>query len=172
MSYALGIMSEPDNGGRPWARETDLARYCYACGDLNPIGLHLEFEMDGDWAVAQFVALQEHQGYPGYVHGGIVSALLDEAMGWATYGRKIWALTGRLETRFRDIVPTNELLTVRGKIENDRGRTLEVIAELRDNDGKLLAESKGLMFRATGEQARLIEEAARGMAQRGFKSQS
>jgi len=164
-------MTSEDNGGRPWERGADLARYCYACGDLNPIGLHLEFTMEDGWAVAQFVARQEHQGYPGYVHGGVVSSLLDEAMGWATYGNNVWALTGRLETRFRDIVPTHELLTVRGKITNDRGRTLEVIAELRDNDGKLLAESKGLMFRATGEQARLIEEAARGLAERGFKAQ-
>jgi acyl-coenzyme A thioesterase PaaI-like protein len=152
------------NAGRPWPRDADLARWCYACGDLNPIGLHLEFRMEDDWAVATFVAQQSHQGYPGYVHGGIVSSLLDEAMGWATYGRGIWALTGKLETHFRDIVPTNELLTVRGTISRDRGRTLEVIAELRDNDGKLLADCKGLMFRATGEQARLIEQAARSMA--------
>jgi acyl-coenzyme A thioesterase PaaI-like protein len=128
--------------------------------------------MDGEWAEAQFVAMQEHQGYPGYVHGGLVSTLLDEAIGWATYGNNIWALTGRLETRFRDIVPTNELLTVRGRITKDRGRTLEAKAELRDHDGKLLAEAKGLMFRATGEQARLIEESARAMARRGFKAQS
>jgi len=164
-------MTNEDNGGRPWARDADLARYCYACGDLNPIGLHLEFKMDGEWAEAQFVPLPEHQGYPGYVHGGVVSTLLDEAMGWATHGRSIWAVTGRLEMRFRNIVPTHELLTVRGKIQNDRGRTLEVIAELRNNDGKLLAESKGLMFRATGEQARLIEEAARRLAERGFQAQ-
>jgi len=64
-------------------------------------------------------------------------------------------------------VPTNELLTVRGRIEKDRGRALEVIAELRDNDGKLLADSKSLMFRATGEQARLIEQAARGLGGAG-----
>jgi acyl-coenzyme A thioesterase PaaI-like protein len=152
------------NAGRPWPQDADLARWCYACGDLNPIGLHLEFRMEGDWAVATFVAQQSHQGYPGYVHGGIVSSLLDEAMGWATYGRGIWALTGKLETRFRDIVPTNELLTVRGTIARDRGRTLEVFAELLDHDGKLLADCKGLMFRATGEQARLIEQAARSMA--------
>jgi acyl-coenzyme A thioesterase PaaI-like protein len=165
-------MTTDENGGRPWASEADLARYCYACGDLNPKGLHLEFKMDGEWAEAQFVAMQEHQGYPGYVHGGLVSTLLDEAIGWATYGNSIWALTGRLETRFRDIVPTNELLTVRGRITKDRGRTLEAEAELRDNDGKLLAQAKGLMFRATGEQARLIEESARAMADRGFKAKS
>lgn len=161
-------VTDENNGGRPWARETELARWCYACGDLNPKGLHLEFEMDGEWAVTKFVAEQAHQGYPGYVHGGLVSTLLDEAMGWATFGRGIWALTGKMETRFRDIVPTNELLTVRARIEKDRGRALEVIGELRDNDGKLLADSKALMFKASGEQARLIEQAARGLGEKGL----
>jgi acyl-coenzyme A thioesterase PaaI-like protein len=142
----------------------DLARWCYACGDLNPIGLHLRFRMEeGGWAIAGFVASREHQGYPGYVHGGVVSTLLDEAMGWATYGVGVWAVTGRLETRFRDIVPTNQPLEVRGRIERDRGRTLDVVAELRDASGRLLADAKGLLFRATGEQARRIQEAAEAM---------
>lgn len=140
----------------------DLARWCYACGDLNPIGLHLHFRMEDDWAIAPFQALRDHQGYPGYVHGGVVSSLLDEAMGWATYGRGIWALTGKLETRFRGLIPTGEPLEVRAKITRDRGRTLEVEAELRDATGKVLAEATGLLFRATGEQAKFIEATARG----------
>jgi acyl-coenzyme A thioesterase PaaI-like protein len=145
------------------ANASELARHCYACGDLNPVGLHLRFRMEDGWAVADFVAQREHQGYPGYVHGGVVSALLDEAMGWATYGNGVWALTGKLELRLRDIVPTGQPLRVRGRIERDRGRTLDVIAELRDADGKLLADAKGLLFRATGEQAKLIQEAARAL---------
>jgi hypothetical protein len=70
--------------------EDSFARWCYACGDLNPLGLHMHFRMEGEWAVAPFVARREHQGYPGFVHGGIVSTLLDEAA-WATCGRSVWA---------------------------------------------------------------------------------
>lgn len=159
MLYAV----RQERTGRPWPRDSQLARFCYACGDLNPIGLHLRFRMEDGWAVADFQAERDHQGYPGYVHGGVVAALLDEAMGWATYGAGIWALTGKMELRLRAIVPTGEPLTVRGRIERDRGRTLDVGAELRDASGRLLAEAKGILFRATGEQARLIEEAARAM---------
>ena len=144
--------------------EVELARWCYACGDLNPIGLHLHFRMEGDWAVAEFEAQQVHQGYPGFVHGGLVSTLLDEALGWATYGKGVWALTGKLETRFRGAVPTGVKLQVRGKIERDRGRTLDAVAELRGPDNQVLAEATGLLFRATGEQAKLIEETARSLA--------
>jgi acyl-coenzyme A thioesterase PaaI-like protein len=149
--------------GRPWPRDSEYARHCYACGDLNPIGLHLVFREEDGWAVADFIAQPDHQGYPGFVHGGLVATLLDEAIGWATYGNNIWALTGKLELRLRGIVPTGAPLVVRGRIERDRGRTLDAVAELRDVEGKLLADAKGLMFRASGEQARLIEAAARGM---------
>jgi acyl-coenzyme A thioesterase PaaI-like protein len=143
--------------------ESDLARWCYACGDLNPIGLHLDFRVEGEWAIATFVARREHQGYPGFVHGGVVGALLDEAMGWATYGRGIWAITGKMEMRFRAIVPIGEVLEVRGRIVRDRGRSLNVVAELRDPDGKLLAEGDGLFFRVDGEQARRIREAVESL---------
>ncbi len=142
----------------------DLARWCYACGDLNPLGLHLQFEMlpDGS-AQAPFVARPEHQGYPGYVHGGLVTTLLDEAMGWATYGNRIWALTGKMELRFRGPVPAGEPLIVRGRITRDRGRTLDADATLVDADGKVLAEATAILFRATGEQARQIAESARAL---------
>jgi len=151
---------------------SEIARWCYACGDLNPLGLHLHFRMEDDWAVASFEALREHQGYPGFVHGGIVSALLDEAMGWATYGRGIWAVTGKMETRFRGVVPIGQPLAVRGRIARDRGRLIEVMAELRDADGVLLAEASGLFFRVQGEQARLIQDAAEALRAQGLSETS
>jgi acyl-coenzyme A thioesterase PaaI-like protein len=144
----------------------EIARWCYACGDLNPVGLHLHFTVGEEWVSAPFEAQQVHQGYPGFVHGGVVASLLDEAMGWATYGRGIWALTGKMELRYRGIVPTGVPLEVRGKIGRDRGRTLEVIAELRDGEGAVLAEATGLFFRVAGEQAKLIEESARSLTSR------
>jgi acyl-coenzyme A thioesterase PaaI-like protein len=143
-----------------------VARWCYACGDLNPIGLHLHFRMEDDWAVANFEAKQEHQGYPGFVHGGVVSTLLDEAMGWATYGRGVWAVTGRMETRFRGVVPTGQILEVKGRIARDRGRSLEVVAELRGPGGNLLAEATGIFFRVQGAHAKLIQESVQALQSR------
>jgi acyl-coenzyme A thioesterase PaaI-like protein len=125
----------------------------------------MHFRVEGEWAIASFVAKREHQGYPGFVHGGIVSALLDVAMGWATYGRGIWAVTGRMEMRFRGIVPIDEELEVRGHITRDRGRTLEVQADLRDGQGAVLAEAEALFFKVKGEQALRIAMAARSLAE-------
>jgi acyl-coenzyme A thioesterase PaaI-like protein len=52
---------------------------CFVCGIDNPIGLHLAFYTDDDGrCIAHFHPKPEHQGYPGQLHGGIISALLDE----------------------------------------------------------------------------------------------
>jgi acyl-coenzyme A thioesterase PaaI-like protein len=53
-------------------------RMCFVCGIDNPIGLHPKFYTDDEGRCsAHFRPRPEHQGYPGYLHGGIISARLD-----------------------------------------------------------------------------------------------
>jgi acyl-coenzyme A thioesterase PaaI-like protein len=55
------------------------SRMCFVCGIHNPIGLHLSFYTDEKGrCIARFQPKPEHQGYPGQLHGGIISTLLDE----------------------------------------------------------------------------------------------
>jgi len=54
------------------------SRMCFVCGIDNPIGLKLKFYTDDEGrSIAHFRPKPEHQGYPGQLHGGIISALLD-----------------------------------------------------------------------------------------------
>jgi acyl-coenzyme A thioesterase PaaI-like protein len=54
------------------------SRICFVCGIDNPIGLHLAFYTDDQGrCIARFRPRPEHQGYPGHLHGGITSTLLD-----------------------------------------------------------------------------------------------
>ena len=48
---------------------------CFACSPHNPIGLHLQFVMDGELCRSNFMAREEHQGWNGFVHGGLIAAL-------------------------------------------------------------------------------------------------
>jgi len=44
----------------------------------NPIGLHLAFYTDHEGrCAARFRPKPEHQGFPGQLHGGLISTLLD-----------------------------------------------------------------------------------------------
>ena len=56
--------------------------YCFGCSERNPIGLHLSFTMADGEVRAPFTPQAEHQGWPGFMHGGLVATMLDEAMGW------------------------------------------------------------------------------------------
>src|SRR2546425_9541575 len=56
---------------------------CFVCGLNNPLGLKLDFETDGQIVRARFVPRPEHVGFRATIHGGLISTLLDEAMGWA-----------------------------------------------------------------------------------------
>jgi acyl-coenzyme A thioesterase PaaI-like protein len=54
------------------------SRMCFVCGIENPIGLNLHFYTDEEGrCIARFRPKSEHQGYPGHLHGGLISTLLD-----------------------------------------------------------------------------------------------
>src|SRR6266550_94325 len=103
----------------------DFQHWCFACGQLNDGGMHLDFEVSRDRAEARYTALQRHQGYDGVLHGGVVTALLDEAMGWAIFHQGIWGVTARINVSFRLPVPVGEEIRVVGEVTRDRGRLIE-----------------------------------------------
>ena len=140
------------------AGEIAARRYCFGCGDLNPAGLKLEFRFEGDKAVADLLPQDRHQGYPGLMHGVVTSAALDEAMGWAMYGVGVWAMTGKMEVKFRQPLPLHQKATVWGKVVRNRGRWLEVRGEIRSEEGRLMAESYGLFMRLPKEKVRELEQ--------------
>jgi len=138
--------------------EIAARRYCFGCGDLNPAGLKLEFRFDGNKAVADFLPQEKHQGYPGLMHGGVMAAALDEAMGWAMQPLGVWAVTGKMELKFRQPLPLHRKATVSGEVIRNRGRWLEVRGEIRNEEGRLMAESHGLFMRLPEERVRKLKE--------------
>ena len=135
------------------------SRMCFVCGLSNPIGLKLAFYSDGEGrCIAHFQPRQEHQGYPGHLHGGIISTLLDECMGRVLLrgGRDVFALTGRLEIKFGKPVPLDQELTVVGELVKSRTRAYEAKGELRLADGTVLVRGKGFYVRVPDE---LMEQA-------------
>jgi acyl-coenzyme A thioesterase PaaI-like protein len=136
--------------------EAGTRHYCFGCGAQNPHGLKLDFRIEDKRAVAEFQPRAEHQGYPGLVHGGLIATALDEAMGWAMYTLGVWAVTGRMEVKYRRPLPLDAKATVSGEIVRDRGRWLEVRGEVRSG-GKLVAESEGLFMRLPQEKVAEME---------------
>lgn len=139
-------------------RADKARRWCFGCGQDNPQGLHIQFRIDGRRVEGQFRPRREHQGYPGLAHGGVAAAALDEAMGWALYAAGVWALTAKMEVRFRRPLPLGERVTVRAELTRDRRRWLEVESEIRAPSGEVLAQAKGVFMRVSRERAGELAE--------------
>jgi acyl-coenzyme A thioesterase PaaI-like protein len=83
-----------------------------------------------------------HQGGPGIAHGGIVGAALDEACGLLATWHRFPTVTARIAIRYRRPAPINVPLGVSARVTGERGRRIEIAAELRGDDG-VLAEAEG-----------------------------
>jgi acyl-coenzyme A thioesterase PaaI-like protein len=114
--------------------------YCFACGLENPYGLKLDFRIEGDRFVTETTLAREYQSYSGVAHGGIVSTLLDEAMGGYIVALGEKALTGRLSVRYRHPTPIGEPIRIEGWIELRRGRFVKMKASVALADGTVTAE--------------------------------
>jgi acyl-coenzyme A thioesterase PaaI-like protein len=133
------------------------SRMCFVCGIDNPIGLHLKFYTDDEGrCIARFRPQPQHQGYPGHLHGGIISSLLDETMGRVLTPQNVWAMTGRLEIKFCQPVPMDQELTIVGELTRSRSRAYEARGEIRLPDGTPLVEGNGVYFRIPDE---VVEQA-------------
>ncbi len=121
---------------------------CYVCGRDNPAGLQADFEIDAAARSirALFMTKPEHQGYEGIVHGGILSALLDEAMAKLAFSLGISAVTAEMTVKFTAPVTPGEEVVVLGRITKEARRL--VLAEARIEKGPVVvAEATGKLLK-------------------------
>jgi len=114
------------------------SRKCLVCGLKNEFGLKASFyELENNEVVAIFKPLEEHQSYPGRLHGGIAGAILDETIGRAimTIDDKLFGVTVELNLKYKKPVPLNEELRAVGRITKDSSRLFEGSGEILLKNG-------------------------------------
>ncbi len=118
---------------------------CFGCGGANPRGMQLAFEQDDarQRIVGRFKLGEEYQGGSGFLHGGIIALLLDEAMGKATRFYAVSAVTAELRVEYKRPIRANTEIVVEGFVTRREGRQLYHEGEIRDEAGLLLARGEG-----------------------------
>ncbi len=122
-------------------------RYCFVCGEENPLGLHLHPRRQDGTCEIIWTPPREYQGFSDVLHGGILSMLLDEVMAHAAHGAAGTAATARITTRFRAPARTGREMIVRGWVTRSRKALLFTEAEVLQ-DGELKASAEGLFVAA------------------------
>jgi len=133
---------------------------CLVCGVDNPYGLHARFyvlepaAIEGeapvvgaaaDELLGVFRPAPQHQSYPGRLHGGISSAILDETIGRAILMTHpdVWGVTAEFTVRFRAPVPLEGDVRAIARITRDTSRLFEGTGEILLADGTVAVEARG-----------------------------
>ena len=130
----------------PVKNKQNNSKFCFVCGLENDYGLKAKFfELENDQLIATFSPCKFHQGYPGRLHGGIASAILDEAMGRAILisDRKVWGVTVELGVKFKRPIPLDNNIKVVCRLTKDGSRLFEAEGEIILDDGQTAVTANG-----------------------------
>ena len=122
----------------------DLEGYnCFVCSPDNPVGLHLDFYLDGEMIKASWKPEDQYQGYPNVLHGGIQATLLDEVASWAVYAiGGTGGVTARMEIQYKKPVYIDKgEIALTSQIIERKKRIMTMQSCLYDSDGNLCTEA-------------------------------
>lgn len=130
-------------------RKQYLAKMCFVCGVDNDSGLKTKYYvLENKRVLGIFQGQDIHQSYPTRMHGGIIAALLDEAIGRALQIDELeaWAVTIELNVKYHKPVPLNQTLYVVGWLHSN-GKIFDGEGYIMDEDHVILASSKSKYMR-------------------------
>jgi acyl-coenzyme A thioesterase PaaI-like protein len=112
---------------------------CFGCGLV-------ELDRSSEGVAGSFTIRPEHQGPPGFAHGGIMATALDEAMALLLQDRGIYALTTGLDVRLRAATPVGTVVDLTAWIEKEEGRRLHLRARAGGGDPETEFATAGGVF--------------------------
>jgi acyl-coenzyme A thioesterase PaaI-like protein len=132
---------------------------CFACGELNEIGLHLKLNLEPGRCWTELTMPRRVEGWEGIIHGGIVCTILDEVMAWALVSEDSWGVTARLSVEFRKPVTVGQAIRAEGWITDSRRRIHGTAARILDAEtGVELATAEATYVAASETRKRELKE--------------
>ena len=125
---------------------------CLGCGKDNPWGFGLRFAVSGNEARSELKTGGEHEGPAGFVHGGAIALLLDEAaavLASARAGNRL--MTAKIEVLFKSPAPVGETLSVFARAVRPGESFFLAEGEVRGEDSRLVAEGRAWFIRRPAE---------------------
>lgn len=115
---------------------------CFACAParLNPDGLNLVFEKTEKGARTRLWIPKRFQSYPGFLHGGVVSGILDETMAYAgIFKHHCLPFTKTLRVDYRRAVAAEREYFCEAEVETCPGESFTARGYIRDARGRSYA---------------------------------
>lgn len=141
----LRRMSDTMTSERHFHHLQPNSEMCFGCGRGNANGLYMRFRDDGmDRVLSEYTVPEQFQGYPGLVHGGVLSTMLDEVVARVSFigDPHHFMMSVKLQVSFRHPVPVATPLRVIGRIVKLRGRLGKAVGEIILPDGTVAVDAE------------------------------
>jgi uncharacterized protein (TIGR00369 family) len=143
-------LNDPTQHLTPFAHQA--SNRCFGCGPANPFGLHLEFMLAQDKSVVCIAQVSEDfTGHPGYLHGGAIATILDEAMSKSVRAQNALAMTRELKVEYLRPVPSTTPIRIEGRITKHEGRKFWAEAAILNEHRTHLAQATGVFIEITAK---------------------
>jgi acyl-coenzyme A thioesterase PaaI-like protein len=126
-----------------WLNDSTEYQLNFIHGLRNPTGLRLQYHLESDHVVTSWTPTDDHAGFPGLVHGGLIAAVLDDVMGRCSVLQRRWVVTGRMETRYREGAAIGARLRVEGWSTRFTRRVMQAEALMTLETGAVIAQASG-----------------------------
>lgn len=114
---------------------------CFVCGQKNPIGLHISFIFQNGVCRGEFTPDENHVGFDGVTHGGIIFSVLDDVMANWLFLQKAHGLTAKCAIRYRTPLPVGQMIVVECRLKMHRGRLVQLASRALGDGDTLIAEA-------------------------------
>ncbi len=116
-------------------------RYCFCCGEKNPLNLKMQFRFEDEKILSDVVFPKEYQGFNNVVHGGILGTVLDEVMVNLHCLKGEMVVTAEYNVRLKAPCPVGQKVLLSAWSVKKNSRLYFTASEARLENGTLIAEA-------------------------------
>jgi uncharacterized protein (TIGR00369 family) len=129
--------------------------YCFACSPHNPVGLQLSFVETDEGVESVWNPKQYYEGYPGVIHGGILSTLIDEVAAWTLYIKgECSGVTSRLNVKYaKPVSSQQEHVVIKGKMREIKRSLAFIDVQIINETGEVCTSGEAVYFIIPREKA-------------------
>jgi len=125
----------------------------FITGDISSDRLRVRyFKKDSDNSfVARVWFGHSTEGPTGFVHGGSMAAVLDEAMGVSAWIMGHTVVAAKITVKYRKMLPLDTVTTIEAWISSVKEKKVITRGKIYDGTGTLYSESEGLFINIPSE---------------------
>ena len=116
----------------------------FVSGVENPKGMKMVPVIKDRKIYAKYIFEKSFEGGPGLVHGGILSTVLDDMMGYATFTQNLFCVTANLNVNFRAPSPVDKEFELYAWVKEVDGNKVYAESVIQSEDS-IHVEADGLL---------------------------